>query len=273
MTRLLAASGVLLAAGLPHAEPLPSLPATQAGQSVVFIAHRGGIVAGYPENTLAAFREAIAHGAEVIEIDLRGTKDGAVVVMHDDTVDRTTNGRGAVADLTLAQVRALDAGGGERVPTYEEVLQLVAGTGVKLLLDIKQSDTLDKRAVVGLTHAHRATLDVIVGPRSVDDLRAFQALDPNLRTIGFIPRVEDIDAFVDAGVHIIRLWPDWIHRDPDLVGRVRRLGRPVWTTAGAAPRDDELARLIGMGVNGILTDYPALMRTVLTDRGLERSRH
>lgn len=272
MTRLLAASGVLLAAGLLHAGPQPSPPSGPADQSVVFIAHRGGIVPGYPENTLAAFRQAIAHGAEVLEIDLRGTKDGAVVVMHDDTVDRTTNGRGAVADLTLAQVKALDAGDGERVPTYEEVLHLVAGTGVKLLLDIKESDTLDKRAVVGLTHAHRATLDVIVGPRSVDDLRAFQALDPNLRTLGFIARVEDIDAFVDAGVHIIRLWPDWIHRDPGLVGRVHRLGRPVWATAGAAPRD-ELERLIGMGVNGILTDHPALMRTVLTDLGFERRRH
>jgi glycerophosphoryl diester phosphodiesterase len=225
-------------------------------RSVVFVAHRGGIVPGYPENTLAAFRQAIAQGVDAIEIDLRGTKDGEVVVMHDDTVDRTTDGRGAVTGKTLAELKALDAGGGERIPTYAEVLKLVAGTGVTLLLDIKESPALDKRKVVELTAAHRAVLHVIVGARNLDDLRAFRALDPNLRTLGFVREVADIEPFVAAGIDIVRLWPEWIHRDAGLVQRVQALGRPVWTTAGAAPRD-ELQRLVALGVNGVLSDLPA----------------
>ena len=258
--------GVALAAGvgLLHGTAAQTVDSGVPDWSVVFVAHRGGIVPGYPENTLAAFRQAIAHGAQVIEIDLRGTRDGNVVIMHDATVDRTTNGRGAVTDLTLAELKVLDAGRGERIPTYEEVLQLVAGTGVKLLLDIKQSAALDKRQVVRLTEAHDAILDVIVGPRSLEDLRAFQAIDPNLRTLGFISEVEDIEPFVEAGVDIIRLWPAWIHRDPSRVGRVQRLGRPVWTTAGDAPRD-ALEALIRLGVNGILTDHPAVMGALIAD--------
>jgi glycerophosphoryl diester phosphodiesterase len=183
---------------------------------VVLVAHRG-LSPGFPENTLAAFRNSVELGVDVIEVDLRGTADGEVVIVHDATVDRTTDGSGDVTQLTLAEVRALDAGShagpqfrGERVPTYREVLELVAGTGTKLLLDIKPSEVLDKERVVRLTEEHGATLDVIVGVRSIDDLREFRALNPNLRTLGFVPDVDSIEAFVRAGVDIVRLWPDWI---------------------------------------------------------------
>ncbi len=232
--------------------------------SVAFVAHRGGIVPGYPENTLAAFRQAIRHGADAIEVDLRGTKDGQIVIMHDETIDRTTNGRGRVADRTLAELKKLDAGGGERIPTYEEVLQLASGTGVKLLLDIKQSPVLDKPQVVRLTEKYNAVLNVIVGPRNLEDLRAFRALNPNLRTLGFVAKIEDIEPFVGAGVDIVRLWPEWIYANPSLVSKVHQLGRPVWTTAGEAPRE-ELEKLIKLGVNGILSDFPEVMKDLLGD--------
>lgn len=232
--------------------------------TVAFVAHRGGIVPGYPENTIAAFRQAIKHGAEVIEIDLRGTKDGEVVIMHDETLDRTTNGKGKVIDYTLEELKKLDAGAGERILTYEEVLQLVAGTGVKLLLDIKESPVLDKRKVVRLTDKYNAALNVIVGPRNLDDLRAFRALNPNLRTLGFIRNIEDIEPFAQAGVDIIRLWPKWIYANPNLVQKVHQLGKPVWTTANDAPRE-ELEKLIRLGVNGILSDLPEVMNKLLAD--------
>lgn len=107
---------------------------------VVNIAHRGGISDGYPENTLAAFRRAMAVGADVIELDLRSTTDGT----------------GLVADFTLAELKKLDAGGKEKIPTYEEVLQLVENTGTKLLLDIKNSALLDKGEIVRLTEKYQA---------------------------------------------------------------------------------------------------------------------
>ncbi|MGV9239710.1 glycerophosphodiester phosphodiesterase, partial [Streptomyces nigra] len=88
------------------------------------IGHRG-VMGLEPENTLRSFVAAQQAGLDVIELDLHLSKDGALVVMHDTDVDRTTDGTGAIADKTLAELRALDAGRGERVPVFEEVLDAV----------------------------------------------------------------------------------------------------------------------------------------------------
>jgi glycerophosphoryl diester phosphodiesterase len=108
--------------------------------------HRGASALA-PENTLAAFRKAIELGADGMEMDLQLTRDGAVVVIHDDTLDRTTDGRGRVTDLSLAEIKRADAGvkfgsayHGERVPTLTEVIDLVKTSGndrVRLNLEIK----------------------------------------------------------------------------------------------------------------------------------------
>ena len=239
------------------------------GSNVVLVAHRGAVGPGQPENTLAAFRQAIASGAEAIEIDLRGTKDGEIVVIHDATVGRTTNGSGAVAEQTLAQLRELDAGRGERIPTYQEVLRLVSGTGIVLLLDIKKGGVLDRQKVIRVTEEHDAIANVIVGPRNLEDLKAFRALNPGLRTIGFVDEIEDIPPFVQGGADIIRLWPEWIYANPALVGKVHELGRQVWTTAGDAPRV-ELEKLVRLGVRGILVDQPEVMNELLAELGKDR---
>lgn len=234
------------------------------GWTIVNIAHRGGIIPGYPENTLVAYRNALSLGADVIEIDLRGTKDGEIVILHDETLDRTTDGTGKVTEYSLRELKKLNAGGGESIPTYKEVLGLISGSGVKLLLDIKISAILDKSKVVRLTEQHGAVLDVIVGVRNLDDLRQFQQLNPNIRTLGFIGKPEEVDDFVVAGVDIIRLWPEWIKADKGMVRRIQGLGRPVWTTANDAPRE-ELEELIRLGVNGILSDFPEVMADLIVD--------
>lgn len=256
------------------------------GWDVVLVAHRG-LAPGLPENTMAAFEDVVARGVGVIEIDLRGTADGDVVIMHDETVDRTTDGTGDVTSLTLAEIKALDAGShagaayaGATVPTFEETLTFAQANGVMLLLDIKESDVLDREKIVRLTEAHHATLNVIVGVRSLDDLAEFRAFNPNLRTLGFIPGPDAIDAFANAGVEIIRLWPEWIRGESTqkrgavpadcdgvencLVKRVQAHNRPVWTTAGTADRA-ELIDLMAAGVNGILTDVPDVMATLKSD--------
>jgi glycerophosphoryl diester phosphodiesterase len=231
---------------------------------VVNVAHRGGIVPGFPENTLSAFRRAISIGVDVIEIDLRGTLDGHVVIIHDETLDRTTNGEGEVRAHTLEQLKQLDAGGGEDIPTYEDVLRCISGTGVKLLLDIKECPALDLDKVVRLTEGYGALLDVIAGVRTLEDLEKFQQLNPNIRTLGFIPSPEAAKHFIAAGIDIVRLWPDWIAAERELVAEVQRSGRPVWTTASAAPRY-ELERLIHYGVNGILTDLPGVLENLVNE--------
>ena len=96
------------------------------------IAHRGAS-AYKPENTLASFQKAIDLNADMIELDLRCSKDGRLVVIHDKTVDRTTNGRGKVSNKDLAQLKALNAGDGESIPTLEESLNLI---GRKCLINI-----------------------------------------------------------------------------------------------------------------------------------------
>jgi len=105
----------------------------------IIIGHRGAC--GYaPENTLKSFEKAIALGAEMIEFDVHLCKSGEVVVIHDDTVDRTTNGTGAVQDKTLAELKQLDAGDGERIPTLAELFDHVHHRA-QLYVELKGPDT------------------------------------------------------------------------------------------------------------------------------------
>jgi glycerophosphoryl diester phosphodiesterase len=262
---------------------------------VVVVAHRG-IVSGFPENTLAAFRAAILRGFNAIEVDLRATVDGHIVVMHDETVDRTTNGCGQVRELTLAEVRSLDAGShvspelaDQKVPTFQEVLEVARGSGTKVVLDIKPSPGLENQRIVQLAEQYEATLDVIVGPRDLAGLRDFKRMNPNLRTLALVPGDEFaapdhdlVEEFARSGADMIRLWPPWIFTDRDhntdggtspLIERMHQLGKPVWTTADVTYRDisperprKDLAELVRLGVNGVLTDVPDLLREVLTAR-------
>lgn len=174
----------------------------------------------------------------------------------------------------------------QKVPTFQEVLESVQGSGVKLVLDIKPGPLLDHRRIVRLTEQFGAILDVIVGPRSLADLHNFKRLNPNLRTLGLVPGEEfappDHDAveeFARSGADIIRFWPPWIFTDRDqtpggetsgLIERMHQLGKPVWATADILYRDinperprDDLAELVRLGVNGILTDVPELLRGLL----------
>src|SRR5437762_305021 len=113
-----------------------------ADRKVTVAGHRG-VARFAPENTLVSCRQAVEGGVRVLEIDLCLTKDNVLVLMHDPTVDRTTNGQGAVVDLTLDEIRKLDAGSwkdkkyaGERVPTLEEICDACRGKAT-LMLDLK----------------------------------------------------------------------------------------------------------------------------------------
>jgi glycerophosphoryl diester phosphodiesterase len=105
---------------------------------VRIMGHRGAPVAE-PENTLRSFRRALEMGVAMVEMDVQLTKDGRLAVIHDDTVDRTTNGQGPVKDFTLAELRCLDAGQGEPVPALEEVFGLVKGKA-RLVVELKHPE-------------------------------------------------------------------------------------------------------------------------------------
>ncbi|MCB9500583.1 MAG: glycerophosphodiester phosphodiesterase family protein [Deferribacteres bacterium] len=222
-------------------------------EHILLIAHRGGISPEAPENSLLAFNNAISQGAHVIEIDLRSTKDGEIVIMHDATVDRTTNGSGKVSDFTLQQLKNLDLGRSERIPTYEETLQFASQNSTILLLDIKEASEAAKQKIVELTEKFHSVLNVIIGVRNLADLKFFKTANHNFRLLGFVQNPEESALFVNAGVDIIRLWPKWIYKDPGLIDKIHSMGKPVWVTAGSIDKK-ELEQLIELGIDGVLLD-------------------
>jgi glycerophosphoryl diester phosphodiesterase len=105
----------------------------------MIIGHRGA--AGYePENTLLSFQKAVEIGVDWVEMDIRRSADGHLVVIHDDTVDRTTNGHGKVSEMTLAELKQLDAGKGQKIPTLQETFDFLKGN-VKIIAEIKEKGT------------------------------------------------------------------------------------------------------------------------------------
>jgi len=245
---------------------LADLGSAAAGPPII-IAHRGRD-ASVPENTLAAFRHSIAAGITIMETDVRRTKDGEFVLLHDGTVDRTTNGRAGIGELTLKQAQALDAGAGEHIPTLREALHAVRGTGTSLLLDMKPGTPLE--SVLALVRTERAERNVYFALRSPQQASQLHRIAPDIRAVALMKSIWDLDAFEAAGVRTIRLWSQWIDPalggDPKLVQKVKARGDSVWCLVGKRlpETDAEWAaahsRLIALGVDAIATDRPDLLR-------------
>lgn len=157
------------------------------------IAHRGALLEA-PENTLLAFEKAIEIGADLIELDVRATQDGVLVVIHDERVDRTTNGSGAVHKMTLAELRSLDAGSwmsaafrGERVPTLEDVLIRLKGQ-VQLAIEVKAGHALYaniEKKLINLLKLHSWLDDIIIIADDCTVIKQIRALAPGLPTACF----------------------------------------------------------------------------------------
>lgn len=232
-------------------------------QPVTIVAHRG-MSEGTPENTLAAFRKSIANGISIIELDLRVTRDGRLVIVHDLTLDRTTDCSGAVAALTLANIKTCNAGHGERVPTFEEVIALVRGGPVRLLVDVKDGTPIEP--VLKAIRAQQAERQIILGLRNTKYVASARAALPATPILAFMPKRSDGPAFARAGANIIRLWSDWAIADPALIARTRALGPQVWIVVGrrlpSKPADWGAlhARMITAGAQGLVTDRPDLVQ-------------
>src|SRR5207253_10737071 len=130
--------------------------------------------------------------------------------------DRTTDGKGKVADLTLDEVRKLDAGikfdarfKGERVPTLREVLELGKGK-IGIMIDLKEEGEAYAKRIAAEVRAYGEPKRTVLGVRSVGHAKAFRKLLPEARQIGLIPTTDDIEPFAEAGVKVIRLWPRWL---------------------------------------------------------------
>lgn len=246
----------------------PTAPsAAKAAAKVKEVIGHMGSCADRPGNTLAGIRRAIEAGAHVAEVDVRTTKDGVLVCLHDPEVDRTTDGKGKVADLTLAEVKKLDAGSkfdakfrGERVPTLREVLELAKGK-IGVMLDLKEDDEAYAKKIAAAVKEFGEPKRTVLGVRSTDHAKWFRDLLPEARQIGLVPTTDDIEAFAKAGVKVIRLWPKWLS-DGALVPRVRKVGLELHLGSGLGTRA-EVMPLLAYEPESLSSDDPAqLVKTL-----------
>jgi len=247
---------------------------------VLNFAHRGASVAA-PANTLSAFRLAAEMGADGVELDVQLSRDGEAVVVHDFTVDCTTDGRGAVREMVLAQLKELDAGSwfdpafaGERIPTLQEVFDVI---GHRLLVNVEikslpgRSRGLEAE-VVRLIEDNSLAHRVIVSSFNPLSLRKVKRLNPNILTaLLYAP---------DLPLLLRRAWlgpiaphefrhPHYSMVDERFMAWVRRKGYRV--NAWTVNEPGEIRRLLALGVDGIITDHPDLLAAIL-DKNWNRSR-
>jgi glycerophosphoryl diester phosphodiesterase len=247
------------------------------------IAHRGGKRVA-PEETLAAYRDAADTGVDVLEMDLHATSDGVVVCMHDATVDRTTDGTGRIKDMTFDQLRDLDAGyrfttdGGQSypyrgqgvvVPTLEEVLE--AYGNFYFITEIKQSSPSIVDAVLDVFERTGTADRVVIAAGDDNVIVELREKNPGIFTslaAGEMLTFATLEAQDERTYHPPAgfLHPPWEVADAEFMDRARRFGLKVhvWTV------DDRptMERCIDLGIDGIMTDDPAELESVIHDAGL-----
>lgn len=241
-------------------------------QKVMNIAHRGAS-AYAPENTLAAFDKAFKMKANYFELDVQMSKDGHLVLIHDTTVDRTTNGTGRVGDLTLAEVKQLDAGSwfdpsfaGERIPTLEEALDRYRGK-IGILIEIKNPELypgIEHKVAQALKdrNMHKPNNGkIIIQSFNHDSVQQFHRLLPSV-PVGVLISYNE-DGISDQKLSEFSAYAEYVNPnkrmvDQDLVDRIHHFG--MKTTPWTINDPTEIRTLISYGVDGIVTDYPDYVR-------------
>ena len=258
-----------------------------ASDDFMVIAHRGGRGLG-PENTLMAFRLSLAAGADVLEMDVRTTADGHLIVLHDDSLDRTTDGHGAVNEMMLAQVKKQDAGyrwstdGGRSfpfrgrgitIPTLKEVLNAVPEK--PLIVELKENRPAMSQQLCTELRKYNRTASVLVASAHSDALESFRTACPQVATSA-APN-EAMQFYLLSRMGLTSLYspiekallvPTTFRKrnvvSPKFVAAAHRrnLKVAVWTINA----DEDMRRLIAAGVDGILTDYPDRLSGIIEEK-------
>lgn len=253
------------------------------GKNLV-IAHRGGADL-WPEETLLAFENATKAGVDVLELDVHATKDGTVVCMHDETVDRTTDGTGPIKEKTLAEVQALDAaakfttdggktfphrGTGVKVATLAEVLAKFPQMPVSI--EIKQYAPSIVDSVIAVIEAANMSDKVVIASFDDDTIRAVRAKRPKLATslalgetlqLAKIKSDEDIASYKPPAM-LYQANAGSITEETMTVYNKLGIRVHVWTVND----EDTMRRMWKLGVHGIMTDDPALLLKITNELGL-----
>lgn len=276
----LVVAGLILALMAKPAVPHPYFD----NEDVLVMAHRGGRGL-WPENTLYAFERALDLGVDILEMDLHSSLDGTIVVMHDDTVDRTTDGTGLIQDFTLGELKALDAGyqwtqddgltypyrsQGITVPTFEEIL--AAFPDARLNVEIKQSEPSIVAPVCALIRDHGMGDRVLVASFDSATIQAFRQACPEIATTAGEDEVRTL--YILSFLYLGGLYPpsfealqlpeyrgDTHVLTPRLVSAAhnRSLEVHAWTINQV----EDMQRMLDLGVDGIITDRPDLLLELL----------
>lgn len=270
------------------AEPAEDYPYF-AGDAVQVIAHQGGEQVR-PSNTMVAFDHAAELGVDVLEMDVHSTADGVLVLIHDDTVDRTTNGSGAVKEMTFAEIKELDAGyywtenegatypyrgWGITIPAFEEVLQMHGD--LPMVIEIKQDEPSIVEPFCALLQQYEMTDHVLIASFDHETLVEFREVCPGVATSMTRKEITPLwvlsnlgleEFYTPAGqaVQVPLTFNLPVLGEVDVVterfiqnAHKRNVHVDVWTINDST----EMERLIALGVDGIITDRPDLMLEVL----------
>lgn len=224
---------------------------------MIYVAHRGAS-GDYPENTLLAFKEALAGGSTWLELDVHLSADGELVVIHDERLERTTSGRGLVGDFSLNELRSLDAGQGEKIPLLCEVLALVSGPQV-INIELKGRGSGEPTALLlseWVAQRRLSAENLLVSSLNRNELENFRRVQPELR-LALVCEQQVKDMWQQAeelNLWSLHLWLPLV--TPEVVAEAhhRRLRLLVFTVN----KEVELQRLSQFGVDGVFTDYPSL---------------
>jgi glycerophosphoryl diester phosphodiesterase len=258
------------------AKPAPDHPYFEPDKFLM-IAHRGGRRLG-PENTLYTYQLAVNLGVDVLEMDVHRTKDGQLVVLHDSTVDRTTNGTGPVDQFTLVEIKKLDAayhwspdsgkayplrGRGITIPALSEVFKAFPGTHINI--EIKDPDPTELHELCSLIHEYDMNRNVMIASFDSGTLRKFRSVCPGIATSAGAS--EAMLFYALQKIHLESLYSPaaLALQVPQSYGDLRvvtkrfveaahacNLKVHVWTVNDV----DDMKSLLQLGVDGIMTDYP-----------------
>ncbi|MDH5795911.1 MAG: glycerophosphodiester phosphodiesterase family protein [Candidatus Bathyarchaeota archaeon] len=216
------------------------------------IGHRGAR-AYEPENTLRSFREAIELGVDAVELDVRKTKDGKVVVIHDAKVDKTTNGKGSVSELTLDEIKQLVAEKGEKVPTLEEALDFL-DRKVKIIMELKETGFEEE--VLRQIRGRGLGSNVVIVSFIEEALRRVREIDEEVETgLIYVRHKNPIRAALDLKASYLLPLYRFTHTADVKQAHDNGLKVIVWTINNP----EEVPQYIKKGVDGIASDRPDIL--------------
>lgn len=233
------------------------------------VAHRG-FSGKYPENSTLAFEKSIKAKADMIELDIRITKDKEIIVIHDLDLKRTSDGEGSVEEMTLAEIHQYDIGSwlsprftGQRVPLLRDVLRLCKANGMELNIEIKATEHTEIVPMLNEMLIEEDFLQgVIVSSFDIPLLEALKEINPEIPCGYLFDKTDIMEVLKEsASKGFEAIHPRWLRITPEAKAEADRLGIMIncWTVN----LEEDMQSMIELGVNGIITNYPDLLWTCL----------